>query len=116
MGGGVMSCIQCKRDITGEFVVLGVLGGILDATDSSTQLPTLKPDCMFDITIHSDEQEVYKTVNLFDQMQQHDSSSEMMGQWAMQAESYFCSQQCLKEWFCAKVDACPDYLRGRVSG
>ena len=91
-----MACHQCGVDITGEFIVLGVLGGILDATDSSAPTPNLKPDCSFDITIHSDIHETYTVVDLFDQMEMHDSRFGVLGEWAMQAESYFCSKQCVK--------------------
>lgn len=98
-----MTCASCKRDITGEFIVLAAGGGQLDADQSSVDPPDGYGICAWlDVTSHSDKTGTYKTVHLEPKMDWQ------AGGWSSQGEQYFCSKRCLTNWFTEILKDLPD--------
>ncbi len=98
-----MTCASCKREITGEFIVLSAGGGTVDDDHSSIDPPPGYGVCAWlDVTSHSDKTSTYKKVDLESHMDWETEG------WSSQGEQYFCSKRCLTNWFTEILKDLPD--------
>lgn len=99
-----MTCHKCNKDILGNFIVFSAGGGLVDKNNNSTNLPgTQSIDTWITVISHSDRNQQYTTVEIFDKLENDNESS-----WSTQGELYFCSKQCLVDWFKSTIDQLPN--------
>ena len=106
-----MTCRQCEKDMNAKFLVLNVNAALMDSTESWT-LPAAKTRISLSLTVnrhvHAEDGGDIDTpheVDLFSKMTNHDNCS---GLGDKQAEEYFCSKECLVEWFKEQIDVLPN--------
>lgn len=100
-------CKHCKTPLQlGEFICVSHGSGVLDRKDTSAG-DGLKTGYSllgwFSITSHSDHYDSYKNVDIVKYM-----DNDYIDDWSRQRENYFCSKQCVKDWFGALVDGVSD--------
>lgn len=94
-----MSCKYCDKNITGNFICFNIGAGILDDTESSAELPKgLKLEYWFELTCHS--KKINKSISLFEK--------NYTNEWSEQFEEYFCSKECLINWFSEQIKNLPN--------
>jgi hypothetical protein len=95
-----MTCKTCEKDITGNFIVLGLEASLQDQKLSTAKLPeNTTLHAYLNVTSHSGDNDSYESIHLFDRMKTFGTD---------QAEQYFCSKQCLITWIEEQLEELPN--------
>lgn len=113
-----MTCKQCNKDMNGKFFVLNVVAALMDKTKTWVLPPT---DTTVDLTLQVARQnhgvevfegneyetdiEVPREIDIFKKMSNYDNCSTLGDR---QAEDYFCSKECLVNWFSDAIKELPN--------
>ena len=91
-----MACINCKKNIQGEFINVNVCASFLDENNTSVAIPNNNQlNACFSITLHSDKKRKYKTIDLV--------NKPLKSQYATQQEWYFCCKNFFIDWLTKKI-------------
>ena len=88
---------KCKKKLLGNFICIN--HGGLEKVNEETSICSGKIEGFFDVTTHSNGAGPFGSVNLYSKSQYN---------YDAQAESYFCSKQCLIDWFTRKLKDLPE--------
>lgn len=98
-----MTCKNCGKDITGNFIVFNPVAFLEDRTKSSVAPPRgKKVKIDLSITCHSDNKHLYKSVDIIKNMTDCSHST------ITQAEESFCSKTCFMLWLNAILKTLPN--------